>query len=116
MAIVRISIALTWSLAFGHEVGHILGGLHNREFYEQYGYEQTHPYSYGYMLPNSARRTIMSYVQFDTHTLTAIYVGLIGTRYNSDGNHPDKQPYYSSSDNTDENNSSLGDNHNDNSR
>ncbi len=62
IAIVRFAYALV-DFTFGHEAGHILGGLHNREFYTRQGRDPPHHYSYGYMLPNTNTRTIMSYVQ-----------------------------------------------------
>ncbi len=66
VGIVQISDALN-HLTFGHEVGHVLGGLHNREFYHNAGQRLPHHYSYGYMLPDTNLRTIMSYVKHTLH-------------------------------------------------
>lgn len=51
----RKSLSLTY-YTFGHEVGHILGGYHNREVYE----EDPHPWAMAYLMPGTNERTILA--------------------------------------------------------
>ena len=55
----RAGLALS-QFTFGHEVGHILGGSHNKEANIAAGRTPFVSYGVGYLIPNTNKRTIMA--------------------------------------------------------
>ncbi len=48
------------SYTFGHEVGHILGGDHDRAQLEHEGRSPPHSYGVGYLMPGTGKHTILA--------------------------------------------------------